>query len=66
MDEEATLTSQEIKDLVDTILEAVDFVEALGGRGPVEHLELRESWAFEMRDWCLMLLNRIDDTGGDT
>lgn len=65
MDEEATLTSQEVEDLVLSILEGVDFVEAIANRGPAEHLDLRDSWPMEMCDWCLTLLDRIHGQGGD-
>lgn len=56
--DEVILSTQEARELVLSILEAVDFAE---GRAP-----LRDSWAAEMRDWCIQLLDRIEDAGGES
>lgn len=56
--DEVILTSQEVTDLVDSILDAVEAIEEIG--------VLRGSWPTEMRDWCLLLLTRRDEGGGAT
>lgn len=48
------LTDEEARDLVATILEAVEAAEE--GR-PVE----RASWPTEAMDWCLLLIDRLND-----
>jgi hypothetical protein len=52
----AHLSSWEIRQLVLSILEGIDAVEA----GDT----VRDSWADEMRDWCDLLLSRIYQEGG--
>jgi hypothetical protein len=47
-----SLTDQEARDLVYTILEAVEHVE--------EGTELRDSWPAKARDWCLLILDRLE------
>ena len=56
--DEVILSSQEARDLVHSILEAVESVD--------EGTDLRATWSAEMRDWCDLLLTRIYDTGGTT
>jgi hypothetical protein len=54
--DEANLTRQEVRDLIDSILEGVDFWD--GGDLP------RASWVSEMQDWCFLLLDRLYERGG--
>jgi hypothetical protein len=61
MDEEplATLSSQEVRDLVDLILVGVENAE--------EGFESTIAWAYDMREWCIVLLDRLYGTeGGST
>lgn len=51
-----TLSNQEVLDLVLTIVEGIDAIE--NAKRP------RESWSDEMRDWCLELLARTEEEGG--
>ena len=46
-----SLTDDEARDLVQTILEAVAHLE--------EHSPLRESWSFEAVDWCTLIIDRL-------
>jgi hypothetical protein len=54
--DEVILSSQEARELVLSILEAVESVD--------EGTEVRASWPAEMRDWCDLLLARIYEEGG--
>jgi hypothetical protein len=50
----ARLTRDEVTDLVSTILHGVSALEDEG--------ELpRASWPREMREWCVLLLDRLDE-----
>lgn len=53
VDEErvATLTSEEVWDLIESILIGVEHVE--------EGLGFPATWPAEMRDWCYVLLTRM-------
>jgi hypothetical protein len=51
----ATLSSQEVRDLVLTILEGIAAAE--DGHLP------RDSWSDEMRAWSVMLLDRLEGGG---
>jgi hypothetical protein len=57
--QEVTLSSQEVKDLIDLILVGVEDAE--------EGFESSTAWAIDMREWCIKLLDRLyDDQGGTT
>jgi len=53
--EEARLSGQEARDLVLSILEGVSVAEEGGS--------LRATWSAEMRDWCVLLLDRLYGPG---
>jgi hypothetical protein len=46
-----TLSDDEARDLVKTILEAVEAAE--------EGTQVRTSWSLEATDWCYLLLDRL-------
>jgi hypothetical protein len=52
--DEVHLTSQEVRDLVKSILEGTAFLDG-------ETSTLRPSWVPEMRDWADLLLDRLEE-----
>jgi len=46
-----TLSDDEARDLVKTILEAIEAAE--------EGTQVRASWSLEATDWCYLLLDRL-------
>ena len=52
---EARFSSQEILDLVDMILVAVESAEEGELASP--------TWAADMREWCVFLLTRLEEGG---
>jgi hypothetical protein len=55
--DEAFLTSQEVFDLVHSILVGIDAADE--GELP------RATWPLEMREWCIFLLDRLEQGGRD-
>jgi len=48
-----TLSDDEARDLVKTILEAIEAAE--------EGTQVRASWSLEATDWCYLLLDRLGE-----
>jgi hypothetical protein len=46
-----TLSDDEARDLVKTILEAIEAAE--------EETQIRASWSLEATDWCYLILDRL-------
>lgn len=54
-EEPVTLSNQEARHLVFTLLDGLDAIE--------EGHQLRESWAPEIRDWAILILTRMEGGG---